>query len=209
MRGPKPSLDSIWFNTTGFRYDGELEPGRLRVWYTQEGDGVGLYFLSDRPSLPRVRTVEDLRAFYVRDAEALDGHVIEFSVLKVARYSVHRIIIKLRQYEPSAMTYVGSLTIPFRDFSFTLKVQCEEREIIGAREAILLDRAFAVGDASIQDERLQLPVGWNPDAEEFDAEFPTHPISRLRRVLVQVGGSLAIDAKLADCPVFTLPEGAG
>jgi hypothetical protein len=202
-RRAKPSLESIRFNTKGFSYDGELETGRVRVWHTQDGDGVGLYFLRESPD---VRILEDPRAFYVHSAEAFDGRLIEFSVLKVAGYSVHRIIIKFRQYEPSAMTYVGSLTVPFRDFSFTLKAQCEERGIIGARETILLDRAFAAGEASIQGDRLQLPVEWNPDAEDFDAEFPTHPISRLRRILAQVGGSLAIDPKLGACPTFPVPR---
>jgi hypothetical protein len=39
----------------------------------------------------------------------------------------------------TGVTYLGSLTIPFRDFSFVIKVQCWEEGITGLREALLFD----------------------------------------------------------------------
>ena len=106
------------------------------------------------------------------------------------------------------MTYVGSLTIPFRDFSFVLKVQCEEGSPTGFREAVLLDRRFEAGEApSVSEGRLHIQ-NWNPDDEGFDAKFPDHPVSRTRRVLDRMERSVQVDPDVRKRPAFTLPEGA-
>ncbi len=61
----RPSLDSVRFEWNGYVFQGEPEPGRLRVWSTPEGDGVGLYFFGKPPDLPSgARKVDDLRDFY-------------------------------------------------------------------------------------------------------------------------------------------------
>jgi len=39
------------------------------------------------------------------------------------------------------MNYLGSLAIPFAEFSFILKIQCAERGITGIRETFLLAQA--------------------------------------------------------------------
>jgi hypothetical protein len=52
---------------------------------------------------------------------------------------------------------------------------------------------------------MHLP-GWDPDAEVFDAEFPDHPASRVRRVLQRVAGSLRVEPAVARLPAFPLPE---
>src|SRR5262249_50068884 len=60
----KPSLDAAGFDAAGYELQGEPEPGRVRVWHTPEGDGLGLYFFPIPPDLPRASTVDDLAAFY-------------------------------------------------------------------------------------------------------------------------------------------------
>ncbi len=106
------------------------------------------------------------------------------------------------------MTYVGSLTIPFRDFSFVIKVQSEEHGITGMRETSLLTRRVVAGEElSFENGRMKLP-DWNPDEEQFDAEFRMHPLSRVRRVLRDATNFLAIEAAITCLPGFTLPEAA-
>ena len=118
---------------------------------------------------------------------------------------VFEICQQVRKQWPSGMTYLGALTLPFEAFSFVVKVQCEERGTTGLREAVLLDRRLAAGDQpTIKDGRMHLP-GWNPDAAEHDAMFPTHPVSRARRVLDHLRRTLVIDPSLAKLPGFPLP----
>ena len=65
--GEKPSLDAVRFDTTGYASQGEPQPGKVRVWHTPEGDGLGVYFSPVPPDLPaNAPSVEELAAFYHR-----------------------------------------------------------------------------------------------------------------------------------------------
>src|SRR5262249_15378459 len=143
--GSKLSLDAVRFDTTGYESGGEPRPGQVRVWFTPDGDGLGLYLCPVPPDLPPARAVEELRAFYARSLEASGGRLVETAVLTVGGCAAVRVVFKAPQ-QPSGMTYVGSVTVPFRDFSFVVKVQCEERGTTGLREAVLLDRRLRAGD---------------------------------------------------------------
>jgi hypothetical protein len=108
--------------------------------------------------------------------------------------------------QPSGRTCVGSLTVPFRDFSFVVKCQCAEGGPTGLKEALLFDRSRAAGEPmQVEGGRFHIP-GWDPDAERHDAEFPGHPVARVRRVLRQVAGSLNIATEVWQLPGFPLPE---
>jgi hypothetical protein len=204
--GSAPSLDSVRFNTRGYESRGEPRPGQVRVWFTPEGDGLGLYFFAVPPDLPAdACSAADLGAFYAAGLRASGGRLVEAAVVRVGGCPAVRVISKTPQ-QPSGLTYVGSLTLPFRDFSFVVKVQCEERGVTGVREAVLLDRRLATGEVPpVRDGHLALP-GWDPDAAGYDAEFPDHPVSRVRRALHRVGESLAVAPGVARLPGFPLPE---
>lgn len=197
--GPKPTLDAIRFETAGCEFRGEPEPGRTRVWFTPDGDGLGLYLFTIPPDLPLVRTVDGIRNSYQRGLEASGGLVVELSVLKIGASPAVRAIVKTPQ-QPSGMTYVGSITLPFRDFSFVIKVQCAEHGMTGLRETVLLDRGLQSGAT------MSAGAAPDSDAPAFDAEFPDHPVSRVRRALRGVCGSLVINPDVAAAPAFPLPN---
>ena len=50
----------------------------------------------------------------------------------------------------------------------------------------------------IEGGRFQIP-GWDPDDPKHDAQFPDHPVARLRRVIDHVAGSLAVAAEVRGC----------
>lgn len=198
-----PSLDSVQFDDAGYRAREDSEPGE-RLWFSPEGDGVGLFLFTIPPDLPGAASMDELRAFYENGLKSSGGLLVETAVVMAGALPVVQLIAKVPQH-PSGLTYMGSITIPFRDFSFVLKVQCEERGMTGMREAVLLDRRLAAGERpTFRDGRMQLS-SWNPDAAEFDAEFPDHPVSRARRFLDGVRVSLFIDPLLGGCRRFPLP----
>lgn len=204
--GLQASLSSIRFDTTGYEARGELITGQLRAWYTPEGDGLGLFFFAAPPDMPAgARTADDLRAAHAAEIRPSGGRIVEVSTLPIDGCQAVKVIFKTAQ-EPSGLTYVGSVTIPFRDFSFVIKIQCEEHSPTGLRETILLNRRLAAGEMPTLDVdgRMQLP-GWDPDHESFDAEFPWHPLSRLRKVLGHVAGTVTIDAGVKGLAGFELP----
>jgi hypothetical protein len=140
--------------------------------------------------------------------------MIEVEVLSLDGCDVMRTILKQPQ-RPRGNTYVGSLTLAVRDFAYEIKVQCEERGTTGIREAVVGDAWMkARGKVDPKD----LLRGWNSDpydptfkaqvqrnvadSSDYDAQFPAHPLSRLRRVLDQMQGSLRIAASVKEAAPF-------
>jgi hypothetical protein len=204
--GSGPSLDAIRFDTTGYAAQGEPQPGSVRVWHTPEGDDLGVYFFPVPPDLPANATsVEEVAASYRRLLGDSGGKLVEVALITAGGCPGVRTILSLPQ-QPSGRTYVGSLTVPFRDFSFVIKCQCAEAGPTGLKEALLFDRSRAANEPmQIEGGRFHIP-GWNPDAEKYDAEFPDHPVARTRRVLAHVAGSLVVAPEVREFPGFALPQ---
>lgn len=202
----KPSLDAVRFYTTGYESQGEPQPGKVRVWHTPEGDGLGVYFFPVPPDLPaNAASVDELAAFYRRLLGESGGKLVEIGVITAGGCPAVRTILSVPQH-PSGRTYVGSLTVPFRDFSFVVKCQCAEAGPTGLKEALLFDRSRAANEPmQIEGGRFDI-LGWDPDAERHDVEFPQHPVARVRRVLLHIAGSLSIVPEVRQLPGFALPQ---
>ena len=87
-----------------------------------------------------------------------------------------------------------------------IKIQCEETGVTGVREAIVCDTLLQSG-APV--ESVAALVTKHADSQEYDARFPDHPLSRLRRVLSHLEATLQIDAKLKSRPPFVFHEKSG
>ena len=205
--GVTPSLDALGFDTTGYESQGEPLAGKLRVWHTPEGDGLGIYFFPMSPYLPTsVDSVDALASFYRQMLGDSGGKLIEAKVVVAGLCPATRTLISVPQ-QPSGRTCVGSITVPFRDFSFVIKCQCVEGGPTGLKAALLLDRSLAVNELTIEGERFHIP-GFDPDDPKHDAEFPNDPVARARRVLAHIIGSLVISAEIRKLPGFALPQEA-
>jgi hypothetical protein len=201
-REQHPSLSSVVFDTAGYE-DSGVHDG-AHVWHTAQGDGVGLFFFSIQPDLPsKARSTDELRQFFSSMLGQSGGKLVELHVCNVDGYPSVATIIKVPQ-QPSGMTYVGSIMIPFRDFSFVVKVQCEERGMTGLREAMILNGMLAKDN--VASDNSGLPIGFSPDDAKFDAKFPEHPLSRLRKTLREIGSSLHLNDAVRHLPTFGLPE---
>jgi hypothetical protein len=109
-----PSLDSINFDATGFTYVGDED--NKRIWRTQDGDGIGLYYFQAPPDLEAdIEAVAQIRSFY-RKLTARSGHeLVECETLLLGGCLVVRTIISVRD-QGTGYTYLGSLTFPFPRF---------------------------------------------------------------------------------------------
>src|ERR1041385_5119570 len=206
IRGATPSLDAVRFDTTGFEFRGESQPGKVKVWHTPEGDGFGVYFFPVPPDLPaNIASVDELAAFYIHRLADSGAKLVEARVLVAGGCKAARTILSIPQ-RPFGGTYLGSLTVPFRDFSFVLKCQCDEGGPTGLKEAELFERARAANEPMrIEGRRFHIP-GWDPDDPKHDVEFPDHPIARARRLLDHVAGSLVVADEVRELPCFALPS---
>jgi hypothetical protein len=198
-----PSLKSITFDDSRYSYQGERNGAR--IWFLQEGGGVGLYFFSKPPGLPKGLTVVgQLQDFYAGQMGPKQ-RIVECRILPLDGIRS----IWLVSTEPAPQTggavYLGSLTIPFKEFSFVVKMQCQEQGITGVREALVVDSALRDGRATFQNGKL-IMEGFSSDDEQFDTQIPQHPLSRIRRELRQIAESLRIEQQVKNERQFELPQ---
>lgn len=187
---PKSSLDAITFDAS--RYTVGREVDGCRTWFTPEGDGLGLYFFPTVPDLPRrVESAAALREFYLARYGGQALRVVEAEWIAIEGVRSVWTLMKVPQ-KPTGMTYLASITLPFAEFSFVLKLQCAEHGITGMREAALAMKAADEGRVTLGPDGI---VGeWDPDAPAHDADFPGHPVSRARREFALLQPTVRIDA---------------
>lgn len=199
---PNASLDSVSFDVARYRYDGEADA--RRIWVTQDGDGIGLFFFPKPPDLPsQAQTSAEMQEFYRGRVGNDKVQMIEFGLPSVADIRCIWMVLKIPR-DPHGMSYVGSLTIPFVEFSFVLKMQCEEQGITGIRETALFIKAQQEGAVTLAADGT-LAGDWNPDDQSHDAEFPDHPVSRLRREFARIMATLQINDTTKNQRRFELP----
>ncbi|MDP6447401.1 MAG: hypothetical protein QGG36_22535 [Pirellulaceae bacterium] len=193
------SIDSVSFAREGYEYQGEETPGRVRIWLTPGGDALELYYFPAPPDLPRnAVSIDDFRAFYDEVLSGSNAKILEAALTTIDECRVYQMIVSVPQ-QPTGAVYVASVTVPRRDFSFVLKIQAAEFGATGQKEAVLLDRHLAThpeGGADAPDY----------DAVGNDAEFPHHPVARVRRTLRDIAQSLSIDAETKSAAPFPLPD---
>jgi hypothetical protein len=204
-RDVTPAIDALSFDASAWKYHGEPQPNQMRLWQTPDHDAVSLHFFAIAPDLPRVRSTQEISAFYADGLKSSEATIVECNLAQVAHCPAIRLIIKVPQ-KPHGIMYQGVFTLPFRDFSFVIKIQCAEVGTTGVREAVLLDERIKSGDTPNVSGSGPVFPDWNPDAQEHDVRFPAHPISRLRRLLEHVNRTATMAASVSQFPRFHLLE---
>ena len=209
------SQSAITFDETGFERQGDRDG--VIVWVTPKGDGLGLFHYPIPPDIHTdLSDVDRVRAFYRRRIREVGLGVIEIDTVVIDGSTAVRTILKAAQ-QPTGRTYLGALTLPFRDFSYVLKVQCEERGMTGMRDGVVLDDLMSSGETEAEIESGRI-LGWLDDpydptetgsmtrnkAErpQYDAQFPDHPLSRARWVLNHLEHTVTIDEAVKRQPGF-------
>jgi hypothetical protein len=215
-----PSLDSVTFDTTGLIPQGDLNG--VRVWQIPEGDGLGLYYFPIPPDISAdINSLPSISSFYGSQMAAANLTGISINTLDIDECRFIKMIVRIPQ-QPSGMMYMGSLTLPFRDFSFVVKMQCAERGITGMRESLILNELLEKGevefDKSGEFEGWEMPLdtvdspSWiinRAETVEYDVRFPNHPLSILRRTFDQIEKSIRVADDVKREPRFSYPKSGG
>ncbi|MFD8784482.1 hypothetical protein [Kitasatospora sp. NPDC059599] len=121
-------------------------------------------------------------------------------------------LVKVSRGTGRGQVFIGAWTVPRDRCSVVLKVQAAEGPVSGMREAVVADR---VGfDAFVRphpyDPGLRGPLPYHvADLPEWDAHFPTHPLTLVRETLARVGASAVLDDRFRALPPFPGPTPAG
>jgi hypothetical protein len=215
MRPDSAALDSVTFETGDLVLEGEN--ANLRQWHTAEGDFVLLLYFAKPPDIvAKLTDIDALRAGYRAVAMGSGGAILGVDVVSADGCPGVSVIMKVPQ-QPSGMIYTGSLTLPFRDFSYVVMVQCAEGNFSGVRDTVVLNELVSSGEVKFGDQQEQ-PSGWWADPYDpavagpparnmselprYDAQFPAHALSRLRRILPRLTTTLRVADSVKQAPRF-------
>lgn len=216
LRGKSDATDPfslIRLQTSGWTI--EVEGPEYYAWTNGAGDVMSLHFFDLRPDIPGPPDkILELRAFYREQVAAVGGALVEVVNANLAGVAAVRVVFKVPQ-EPTGMTYVGSLTIPFASKSYVIKFQCAETGMTGMRDTAVAAQKMEFDSETGEpinwmrdpyDPSFSAPLLSNPsDDAEWDSMFPEHPLSRLRRYLRVLPSSVAIAERLRAEPPFEGP----
>jgi hypothetical protein len=207
----EPILEQVEFDTFGLKFHSETSRV-LKVWTNPEADVVTLNLFQTPPDIRvSLANLEGLRDMYREQVTVAKGGLIEVSTLEVSGILSIKSIFKLPQ-KMAGIAYVAAITIPYKDFSFVLKITCQERGFGGTRETRILEqRRLALLEKG---DTRDVMIGWNADPYDpnfksellmtfaenqvFDSDFPDHPISRARFWIEKFEKTLTLEKSLLD-----------
>ncbi len=196
-------LDRVTFDTTDFALDG-IQDG-MRKWRNFEDDYIVLeYSPNGRPVSADPADIDRTRAVFRSLAAEAGGALIEAETVTVSKCRAARIIQKSPQNP--GMKYYGRLILPFRDFAYCIHVTSLESGMTGVRDTAIFAKLMQAGEITLDNSGNQ--TGWMADPYEtsialplqrnrsedaiYDADFPSHPLSRLRRLLHRIENSMQL-----------------
>lgn len=227
-----PTLDSISLDFTGWEL--QQRDDAMAVWADSDGDVLAINFFDTKPDIPAPRIGPDaLRDYFRQQTVATRGGIVEVDTVRIHDIDCGRLVVKARQ-EPTGFTFQGTCVVPRQDFSFVVRVQCQERGTTGMREAAVM--VIELPDPEYEDPPEDAPVnpifpeakpagkikGWfkDPydskydrsalynlaDQQKYDDRFPDHPLSRARRKLARIIKSLEFTSDIINAAEFDGPR---
>ncbi|MGH1335463.1 MAG: hypothetical protein ACRBFS_04990 [Aureispira sp.] len=209
----KPSIDSISFPT--FEWELVKETKELKQWlHPEHHQSLTVNFFDLAPDLPTIKREGELRQFFRAQLIAANGGIIEVGIKQLSTYSYVKNIFKIPQ-EPSGITYLGSLILPFKKYSYVVKIQAIEVGTTGMRESVIMNNLMATGAIDMGENGID---GWAQDpyepafkegtlmnlseAEAYDEQFSTHPLSQIRQGLRTIEEQLVLGEQLQKIAPF-------
>jgi hypothetical protein len=172
----------------------ETSPKGAR-WRDDAGDLVTLTW-TETSEMPELSDLAALRARCRRIAEARGAGLVDAALVTGAQGRGYMFVDK--KLVAPVLKYLGMLVLPATTGSWVWSVMCGERNMTGLREGAVTQELFSSGrltNESYESSWAQDP--YDPDyrgvdrsslrsmsdAEEYDARFPEHPLSKVRREL--------------------------
>lgn len=205
------NLDSLTFDTTGWSPRNESE---VRIsWHNANGDKLRKLFQHSTPKMPPLFELHELRTYFRGQATAAEGGIISVDSLHIRGLDLVRSILKLPYGDQ--INYVGIVIIPYRDFSFNLKFQAFNNSDSIDRTAIVQQKLSGDSNNTVSAGTASDPYDpsltnsmsrLESEDERWDAECPTHPLSRLRASIAQLLPTIQTTRDLKNSVPFRGPN---
>lgn len=188
----EPSIQSITLEPENWNLYQENDS--IRIWVNNFGDILSLNFFHESPNLPEyVYNIHSLRNFYRDFIVQSNGAIVEVEKEFLNNLLLIKTIFKIAQ-EPTGFSYIGSYSLIMEEWTFIIKVECQEKGTTGIRESavlMILDKTGLIPKGTLKgwfydpyDPEFKSKVLNNmSDQEKYDEFFPNHPLSRVRNTL--------------------------
>ncbi|XTZ14981.1 hypothetical protein ACQSSU_26580 [Micromonospora echinospora] len=188
-----------------------LLPGFNQVaadtWANDERIVIQPVFFNLVPDLPAALTdLTALRKGLAKMTAGQGGALIEADVVSVGDQPALRQVIKVKlPNQPHGQAFLGSYIVPKAACSAVLRVQAAESGMTGQREALVMAKT---GPANYFRPHPYGPEGEGglpshvADDPAYDAQFPQHPLTRVRQVLAQLAQQVELHPGFAALPPF-------
>ena len=206
-----PTIGCLSFNSDG--WESQESSATKEVWLNTHGDYLIKEFLSPTPAFPSLFALDEFRDFVRQRTAHSQGAILSVDVVHLRGMTLARSIIK--QPRGAGMEYIGTMLLPYRDFSYLLHAHAVEMQGIVQRDSYaneVLAREYGnrrrpPWSQDPYDPRFQAPLLWcQSDDERWDAATPNHALSRLRAALAKILPSIGVTREVKNSVPF---RGAG
>jgi len=181
----------------------------------EETTAISVNFFNRPPDIPTIKDLDLLRATYRKGISSANGGLIKVVIGKIKDIPVAKTIFKIPE-EPSGMSYLASLTIPFEDCSFVIKVQCVEAGSTGMRDAVIATTLMASGELTIGENGYEnwFSDPYDPDFKDgtlmnkseqeiYDSQFPNHPLAQARKLIEKIANEVNFKSEIEKLSVLS------
>jgi hypothetical protein len=177
----------------------------LRIWRDSDGDVLSLATPEASLDLPPLDDSARLQRWCRALAEGRGAGLIEVSAGTGTLGPTVSLIYKRLQLP--AYIFTGMLVVPGDDISCVWTIVSGERGTTGVREAVITAQLMNAGRMTVEEyKRSWARDPYDPtyagvdrrvlrfvsDDKNYDAQFPDHPLSRVRRVLATLPNSVHV-----------------
>jgi len=219
-----PDINCVLLDTRGW-HAAEQSPSEV-IWLNSLeycSAVLSLNYFPVKPDIPfALSEVGSLRNSYRAMAIENLGGLLKADVVDVAGIKSIETLFKFPIPEQSrGLNYIASIILPFAQFSYVIKVQSAELGTTGIRETVLFAKlrpAVEIDQQELKTTGATKIKGLDKDPydptiqytnmpsifedEQYDAEFPDHPLSKVRRWMKQIKATTSLDASLLNQPRF-------
>lgn len=211
-----PTVQSLEFDHSGWRIVPQKNRTRVQTqeWHflsSQYLDRLTVSFYDNAPLIVRWPHLDELRQdARLRYTPAGVG-IVAHDLIAVGNVLTEQILMKYN--EEDNIKYQATITLPFVGFSYIISIEtyASKREV-QEREQKILNELQANGQIKLDSDGN--PIGWEyepyepsykpsalysrlflynrSDDKQYDARFPQHPLTRLRKYLESIHGSIRL-----------------
>jgi hypothetical protein len=213
LKRKKATINSI--SIPDFGWEQVKKETEMQQWINPvQSIALSINFFDQKPDLPTVTDVGILRDYYRNQIVAHDGGLIQTDLIDLKTYSVIKTIFKIPQ-DPMGITYLASLTIPFKNCSYVVKIQAAEVGTTGMRDTLVTNELLTAGKISFGEDGFEnwFADPYDPSFKEgtrmnlseeiaYDAMFPEHPLSQARSLIARIKAQIVFGEELGKLKQF-------